>query len=800
MGSEQRHRAGRLHQSNKPFKSRHASKSSLKEKSKGKVNRTAIRRTGGVKIVGKTDRRNAAKLEQQKKREEMTRIHRIFEGRHGAPKIVPVLSLCPDTDVHVAIASLYRSIGQEPPTNPYESSVLNVERFKQKIQFVPLRRNFVDVMDAFKVADMAILLLSAEVEVDQFGINCLLGILNQGLVSVTPVVQHMDKVAPKMQVSVKKSLVAFNQQFFPNEEHLFTLDTEADSTGVLRYITSQRPKPLAWRDLHPYMLADDVQYVPSDQDVGTLKVTGFARGNPFNANRLVHLQSFGDFQIEQITTAPNDSNKSNDMEEDEQVADKPVPGEQDDLVAENEPDFMENEQTWPTEEELAAGEEQMRLMGREMDEDMSRNNNGKVTKRVPKGTSAYQAAWIVDSEDEDYSEDEDEDDDMEMTLDNGDDHVEPADLIFGNNNNNDDIDEEYEEIELEEKGGYKDELDPEEERRQFEEYMATRQKEFNENTEFPDEIDTPINLPARERFQRYRGLQSFRTSPWDPYENLPIDYARIFQFENFKRTKARVVTQAIVGNVKPGTRITLWIKNVPKEAYGAYNKQRPYIVFGLLQYEHKMSLLNFQIQRDNAYEEPVKSKDPMVLHVGFRRYSVRPIYSQNSNKGTNHVHKFERFLPMGGSSIATVYGPVVFGKVPCMFYKETDNVNEPILVSTGTFMNTDVKRIVAKRIVLSGHPFKIHKRSAVIRYMFFNPEDINYFKPIQLTTKYGRVGHIRESLGTHGYMKCIFDGSITQQDTILMNLYKRVYPKWNTELWKGALDSSEYSSDKIVTD
>ena len=138
--------------------------------------------------------------------------------------------------------------------------------------------------------------------------------------------------------------------------------------------------------------------------------------------------------------------------------------------------------------------------------------------------------------------------------------------------------------------------------------MAARQKEFNENTEFPDEIDTPINLPARERFQRYRGLQSFRTSPWDPYENLPIDYARIFQFENFKRTQARVVTQALVGNVKPGTRITLWIKNVPKEAYGAYNKQRPYIVFGLLQYEHKMSLLNFQIQRDNAYEEPVKSK------------------------------------------------------------------------------------------------------------------------------------------------------------------------------------------------
>lgn len=65
----------------------------------------------------------------------------------------------------------------------------------------------------------------------------------------------------------------------------------------------------------------------------------------------------------------------------------------------------------------------------------------------------------------------------------------------------------------------------------------------------------------------------------------------------------------------------------------------------------------------------------MVLHFGFRRYSVRPIYSQNSNKGTNNVHKFERFLQMGKSSVATVYGPVTFGKVPCMFYKETENPN-----------------------------------------------------------------------------------------------------------------------------
>ncbi|KAK9768429.1 ribosome biogenesis protein tsr1, variant 2 [Basidiobolus ranarum] len=564
--------------------------------------------------------------------------------------------------------------------------------------------------------------------------------------------------------------------YFPEMDKVHPVDNDPESQTLLRLLSAQHPKSITWREPHPYMLIDKTSFEssPDDDSVGTLQITGYARGAPFSANRLVHLQNYGDFQIKQIVAAksPNSSSHhessmavdSMDGSVDSGILDLPDE-DQDDMISEMDPDPMAGEQTWPTEEELAEADERVKLMQAERDAE------AKSTKRVPKGTSSYQAAWIVDSGSENEYSDDGEDNNMMGT---------------------DDVDsdrEEYEDVALEQGNGTDGEddndnsdMDEEEEERSFQEYLQ-RQKESKDDREFPDEVDTPLDISARTRFQRYRGMLSIRTSPWDPFENLPTDYSRIFQFENYPRTKVRVLGQAITGAVKPGSYITIHLTNVPREFIETYDSSRVNVAFGLLQYEHKMSVLNFIVNRNSEYQEPVKSKDPLILHIGFRRLRVQPVYSQLTTKGSNNVHKFERYLQQDLTSVATLYGPIQFGNVPAIFYKEQAG-QDPIIVATGSFLNPDPSRIIAKRIILTGYPFKVHKRTAVIRYMFLNPEDVHWFKPIQLTTKYGRTGHIKESLGTHGYMKCMFDGALKQQDTVCMYLYKRVFSKWTTKLYK----------------
>ncbi|KAI0929943.1 hypothetical protein AcV5_006777 [Taiwanofungus camphoratus] len=773
------HHRPTLKQQNKRFKSKHSTKGSLKEAAKGRLARQSLRTapTSNAAAQSRLNRRNNAKQTQVKKRQALISATRLFSGVDGAPRIIAIVPLTDDVLATNVASALAESLGASAEER-LESGVwrLRAERFKTSLQFIPLPyKHIYATLDACKAADYVVFALSPNVEVDTWGDTLLRTLQAQGLPGVVTVVSSSAPLDPKEKSGILKSLLSFIQYFVPSQSRVFDLQSNSDALNTARALCEGKPGGVKWREGRPWLLGEKIEW----QD-GILSVTGVVRGSPLSANRLVHLPNYGDFQVSKVMSAPLSRHlrpgAAGGMEVEPTLLAEPETSSADSLVSSNDPDDMANEQTWPTEEEMQGA--QMGMDSSNAFPDAKKGTTPKTIRKIPKGMSEYQAAWIMDESDDEEGEGEGEDNEgseVEMR------EEEQGEMVEIHTRDEDN------EMESDSRRSVTfHDMDMEEEDRQLHTWR-NRKREEEDDLTFPDEIDTPLDVPARTRFQRFRGLQSFRTSPWDPYENLPRDYARIFQFEDFKRTERAVKRRGEQegAGVFPGVRITVYLKNVPQEA-AQHAATSPFVMFGLLQHEHKKTVLNFTVQRNTEYDGSVRSKDPLILCVGPRRMRVNPVYSQHTRgggKGANNVHKFERYLRHGVTNVATTYGPVVFGKQPCILLRETEDPQSPELVAMGSFLNPDTTRIIAKRIILTGHPFKVHKKTATVRYMFFNSDDINYFKPIQLHTKYGRTGHIRESLGTHGYFKAHFDGPINQMDTVCMSLYKRVYPKWS-ETWR----------------
>ncbi|KAL4170358.1 hypothetical protein KRP22_011260 [Phytophthora ramorum] len=822
------HRSGPLKQKNKKHKTgRHDSKTLLERRSGGKVEgrRASVRSTGSSIGSMSLSGQKAARLQRQKqlrgnKRDEMLLQRRFGLGSAlGPPKIVALVGLSDQADLAAVQqnilegASTVEELAQDA-VGLRNCTVGVFSQHKQKLCVVDCGCNLLVALDAAKVADVVVFVLSVHSGVEgglsEEGVKIVSAVRAQGLPTSVGLIQGLEKHTTKAQNDLKK----LGNKFFATEFGESTKVALANVAGQLsRVLITLSPKVIHWRESRSYMLATTATFVPGSEaqndkgeQVGELQVNGYLRGKPLSVNQLIHITDVGTFQMSRIThaaarqvqrgktdvnmsakppVAPMPAGQDGDM-----VLATADPTLQEDLRFEAEYDPFASEQTWPTNEELAEAEQEAKKQ-RQADTAAS------------KGASSYQAAWL-DGEDEEeqggMKDDEEEEDEAAAVNQDfcktgeGEDDDDDDDMFM--------VDDDY--------------VD-----------QAQKRKDEEENMTFPDEVDVPADQPARVRFARYRGMKSLRTSAWDPKESLPSDYARLFQFEDFamvqrlalargkeaeramkdqlrRKTKTQtarsrassmamedvedaasvasssLASEALpdefgeMGYVPSGVFVTLHLKSVPVAKLQARIQAGPLVMGALLKHENRLSVLNFSVQRAASFAgEPLKSKDELSFHCGFRRFSGKPVFSDQSLKSDQHL--FQRFLPQGGWSVATVYGPVTFQPASLLLFKPDGQ-----LVASGTLKNVNPNRVVLKRVIVTGTPVKVKKRKAVVRYMFHSPEDIRWFRPVELATKHGLTGHIKESLGTHGDLKAVFNKPIKQHDTVCLHLYKRVYPKFPT--------------------
>jgi pre-rRNA-processing protein TSR1 len=739
--------------------------------------------------MSKFDRRNQARQKQQAKHKEHLRETNVFAGRDGAPRIVAVIPLCEDGDAAAAVRLLSGSLDIEAEIPEAGIVRTDVDRFKQKIQYIVLKRDLMSCLDAGRVADFVIFVLSPEQEVDPLGELIVRSVESQGLSTLLTVVQGLDKVEPpKRRPQVLSSLKSYITHFHPDQEKVHNLDSRQECANLMRSLCTITPKGVRWREERSWMLVDEVQWPEND---GNIVLTGVVRGKGLKADRLVQVGDWGDFQIEKITAAPlaTKKRKTDEMAVDESGEEKVLEAptaEQDDLD-ELAPEEIMMEDDMDAAISVATTEKRGVLLDDHHYFSDDETHMPAIPKRLPKGTSAYQAAWFLGDNFSDSGSDyEDVDEQGDVSMDAP---ALPQDGIegFAPREPTEAAPTEYPQSEM-----FLDPT-PDDEAEQLAAFRGRKGDEAEDDREFPDEIELHPQVLARERLARYRGLKSLRTSHWEEAEDRahePENWRRLLQVPDYKSARSQVTREALVGGVTPGTRVHIHLRNVPISLRSSYNPFYPLNLFSLLRHEHKRAVLNFNITLSSDYPEPIKSKQEIIMQCGPRRFVINPLFSQGGNT-SNDVHKFDRYLHPGRSAIATFVAPLTWGSVPTLFFKRTaaDGVTDketwklPLtLIGTGTSLPPSSSRVIAKRIILTGHPYKIHKKLVTIRYMFFNREDVEWFKALQLWTKRGRSGFIKESLGTHGYFKATFDGKINPQDSVGVSLYKRMWPR-NARTW-----------------
>ncbi|KIZ05338.1 hypothetical protein MNEG_2614 [Monoraphidium neglectum] len=226
----------------------------------------------------------------------------------------------------------------------------------------------------------------------------------------------------------------------PGELRLLHGDGAADAQQLLRHLADAAPQPPVWRRQRAAVLVQEAafsldpagnaadgqqqqqqqqeqqQQQQQQQPAGTLRLTGYVRGAGLSANNLVTVPGAGDFQLLAIEGPPDPAAHGHGHGAraapnggDSDMADAgggagalpvlaaPDPELQDSAARENAPDPLMGEQTWPTDEELREAELAAAAAAR-----------AQKRRKLPPGTSDYQAAWIFDDMSGGESDDEED--------------------------------------------------------------------------------------------------------------------------------------------------------------------------------------------------------------------------------------------------------------------------------------------------------------------------------------------------------------------------------------------------------
>ncbi|GAA5872522.1 hypothetical protein JCM16303_004547 [Sporobolomyces ruberrimus] len=261
----------------------------------------------------------------------------------------------------------------------------------------------------------------------------------------------------------------------------------------------------------------------------------------------------------------------------------------------------------------------------------------------------------------------------------------------------------------------------------------------------------------------------------DFYAEQKAEIERKLQATKAEFAEDDAETRALVEGHRPGTYVRMEIPNVPYELIENFNPRIPMIVGHLLAHEESFGFVQVRIKKHRWHPKILKTNDPLIFSIGWRRFQTVPIYSLDD--GTRN--RMLKYTPEHMHCLATFYGPISAPNTGFCAFNRLGNESPSFRISaTGVVTDINGTTQIVKKLKLTGTPYKIFKNTAFIKDMFNTSLEIAKFEGAYLRTVSGIRGQVKKALAKpEGCYRAAFEDKVLMSDIVFLRAWYQIKPR-----------------------
>lgn len=226
---------------------------------------------------------------------------------------------------------------------------------------------------------------------------------------------------------------------------------------------------------------------------------------------------------------------------------------------------------------------------------------------------------------------------------------------------------------------------------------------------------------------------------------------------------------------RAGTYARLILTSVPYEFTANFDARYPLLIGGLQPTEERMGFVQVRIKRHRWHKKILKTNDPLIFSLGWRRFQSTPVYSISDSRIRNRMLKY---TPEHMHCFGTFYAPLAAPNTGFCCVQSFSNKNPGFrIAATGVVLNVDESVEIVKKLKLTGYPYKIFKNTAFIKDMFGSALEIAKFEGAGIKTVSGVRGQIKKALSKpDGCFRATFEDKVLMSDIVFLRAWYPVRP------------------------